>query len=465
MPGIDPRGHDSWCFPMEPSKQSRGGKDLFRERLDAIIDLRHALVRLAGLVPWSDFDEAFGRFYKPTGRPAKATRLMVGLHYLKHTFDLSDEETVARWVENPYWQHFCGFEFFQHALPIDPSLMTRWRGRVGPEEMERVLKATVEVALESKTVKPSSLERVTVDTTVQEKAIAHPTDSRLYLKALESLVRQARKAGIKLRQSHTRLAKKASAKAGRYAHAKQYKRMRRELKRLRTYLGRVYRDVGRKIAGDDEQEARFARLLGLVERLLAQQPKDKNKLYSLHAPEVVCIAKGKAHKRYEFGCKVGIAATNREGLFLAAKAFEDNPYDGHTLQATIDQAEAMSGVAVARAYADKGYKGHDYEGSARVMLSGRKRGLTPTMKRELKRRSAIEPMIGHAKNDGRLGRNYLLGHDGDRINALLAAAGHNLRLTLNKLRLLFARLLATLLETMAKPDTWTRPPGIQESIA
>ena len=234
MPGIDPRGHDSWCFPMEPSKQSRGGKDLFRERLDAIIDLRHALVRLAGLVPWSDFDEAFGRFYKPTGRPAKATRLMVGLHYLKHTFDLSDEETVARWVENPYWQHFCGFEFFQHALPIDPSLMTRWRGRVGPEEMERVLKATVEVALESKTVKPSSLERVTVDTTVQEKAIAHPTDSRLYLKALESLVRQARKAGIKLRQSHTRLAKKASAKAGRYAHAKQYKRMRRELKRLRT---------------------------------------------------------------------------------------------------------------------------------------------------------------------------------------------------------------------------------------
>ncbi|MEE8293549.1 MAG: IS5 family transposase, partial [Kiloniellales bacterium] len=378
---------------------------------------------------------------------------------------LSDEETVARWVENPYWQHFCGFEFFQHALPIDPSLMTRWRGRVGPEEMERVLKATVEVALESKTVKPSSLERVTVDTTVQEKAIAHPTDSRLYLKALESLVRQARKAGIKLRQSHTRLAKKASAKAGRYAHAKQYKRMRRELKRLRTYLGRVYRDVGRKIAGDDEQEARFARLLGLVERLLAQQPKDKNKLYSLHAPEVVCIAKGKAHKRYEFGCKVGIAATNREGLFLAAKAFEDNPYDGHTLQATIDQAEAMSGVAVARAYADKGYKGHDYEGSARVMLSGRKRGLTPTMKRELKRRSAIEPMIGHAKNDGRLGRNYLLGHDGDRINALLAAAGHNLRLILNKLRLLFARLLATLLETLAKPDTWTRPPAIQESIA
>lgn len=450
---------------MEPSKQSRGGKDLFRERLDAIIDLKHPLVRLAGLVPWSDFDAAFGRFYKPLGRPAKPTRLMVGLHYLKHTFDLSDELTVERWVENPYWQYFCGFEFFQHELPIDPSLMTRWRKRIGPEEMDRVLKATVEMALANGTVKSSSLERVTVDTTVQEKAVAHPTDSRLYLKALQALVRQAKRAGLTLRQSHTRLAKKAAAKAGRYAHAKQYRRMRRELKRLRTYLGRVYRDVGRKIAGDGERQARFARLLGLVERLLVQQPKDKNKLYSLHAPEVVCITKGKAHKPYEFGCKVGIAATNREGLFLAASAFEGNPYDGHTLQATLDQAEAMSGVAIQRAYVDKGYKGHDYRGPATVILSGRRRGLTPQMKRELKRRSAIEPMIGHAKNDGRLGRNHLLGHHGDKINALLAAAGHNLRLILNALALLFARILATLRGSAAKPDTWPRVPSIRESIA
>jgi IS5 family transposase len=450
---------------MEPSKQIRGSEDLFRERLDAIIDLKHPLVRLAGLVPWCDFDGAFGRFYKPLGRPAKPTRLMVGLQYLKHTFDLSDEETVERWVENPYWQYFCGFEFFQHMAPIDPSLMTRWRKRIGPEAMDRVLKATVEMALASGTVKPSSLERVTVDTTVQEKAIAHPTDSRLYLKALQALVRQAKKAGITLRQSHTRLAKKAAAKAGRYAHAKQYRRMRRELKRLRTYLGRVYRDVGRKIAGDGERQARFARLLGLVERLLAQQPKDKNKLYSLHAPEVVCIAKGKPHKPYEFGCKVGIAATNREGLFLAARAFAGNPYDGHTLQATLDQAEAMSGIAIERAYVDKGYRGHDYRGSAQVMLSGRRQGLTPQMKRELRRRSAIEPMIGHAKNDGRLGRNHLLGHDGDTINALLAAAGHNLRLILRTLALLFARILAALLRPMAIPNTSPASHQTANSIA
>lgn len=181
---------------MRPSKQSRRSQDLFRERLDSIIDMGHELVRLSALVPWSDFEERFGRFYKPVGRPAKSTRLMVGLHYLKHVYNLSDEQTVVRWVENPYWQYFCGFEFFQHSLPIDPSLMTRWRKRIGPDELEALLQATVVVGIESKTIKAKSAERVTVDTTVQEKAIAYPTDSQLYLKALQSLVRQAKKAAL-----------------------------------------------------------------------------------------------------------------------------------------------------------------------------------------------------------------------------------------------------------------------------
>jgi IS5 family transposase len=379
---------------------------------------------------------------------------MVGLHYLKHIHDLSDEEVVERWVENPYWQYFCGFEFFQHEPPIDASTMTRWRKRIGPEGMEEVLRATVEAALRAGAAKPSSLERVSVDTTVQPKAIAHPTDSRLYLRALQTLVRQAKRHGIVLRQSYTRLAKRASIKAGRYAHARQFRRMRRELKRLRTFLGRVYRDVGRKIAGDEVLEARFARLLGLVERLLAQKPKDKNKLYALHAPEVVCISKGKARTPSEFGCKVGIAATNREGLVVAAKAFEGNPYDGHTLAATVVQATALSGVEPERVYVDKGYRGHDYKGAASVMIAGRRRGLTPTMKRELKRRSSIEANIGHMKNEGRLDRNWLLGHAGDAINALLAAAGHNLRLALNALALLLAWIRASRPSAPAKTDTW-----------
>ena len=421
---------------MRPSKRNKRCGDLFKERLAAIIDMNHSLVRLSGLMPWDEFDAEFGRHYRPLGRPAKPTRLMAGLHFLKHMYDLSDEETVERWVENPYWQSFCGFEFFQHQFPIDPSTMTRWRKRIGPEGMEKLLSATVGVAIESGTIKKSSLERVLVDTTVQPKAIAHPTDSRLYHKALQLLVRQAKRADIILRRSHTRVAKKAALMAGRYAHAKQFKRMRRELKKLKTYLGRVYRDISRKIAGNEGLEHRFSRVLGLVERLLAQTPKDKNKIYSMHAPEVACIAKGKARTPYEFGAKVGIATTNREGLVLAARAFEGNPYDGHTLNDTISQAEKVCGTKAERVYVDRGYRGHDYEGDAKVMISGQKRGLTAQMKRELKRRSAIEATIGHMKTDGRLDRNFLNGKNGDAINALLAAAGHNLRLILNALIIL-----------------------------
>jgi len=443
---------------MRPSRPPSGRSDLFRERLEAIIDPRHALVRLAGLVPWSRFDDAFGRFYRPIGRPAKPTRLMVALHYLKHVHDLSDEEVVARWVENPYWQFFCGFDFFQHEAPIDASTMTRWRKRIGPAGLEEMLKASVGVALDTGVAKPSSLERVSVDTTVQPKAIAHPTDSRLYWKALQILVRQAKRHGIALRQSHTRLAKAAMVRAGRHAHARQFRRMRRALKQLRTYLGRVYRDVGRKIAGNAALEAKFARLLGLVERLMAQQPKDKDKLYALHAPEVVCIAKGKARTPYEFGAKIGIAVTNREGLVLAAKAFTGNPYDGHTLAATLDQARSVSGVAAERIYVDKGYRGHDYAGDGTVMIAGRRRGLSATMRRELRRRSAIEATIGHMKTDGRLDRNFLLGQAGDAINALLAAAGHNLRLVLTALALWLAFLLTAIAKAIAYTNTSTDTP-------
>lgn len=440
---------------MKPKRQNRRDGDLFRERLGAIIDMDHSLVRLSGIVPWSTFDDAFGMHYRPLGRPAKPTRLMVGLHYLKHMADLSDEETVERWVENPYWQYFCGFQFFEHCLPIDPSSMTRWRKRIGPEGMETVLAATVGVAVDAGAVKQSSFERITVDTTVQPKAIAHPTDSGLYLKALRILVRQAKRHGVILRRSHTRVAKRAALMAGRYAHAKQFKRMRAVIRKLKTFLGRVYRDICRRIAGNAALETRFARLLGLVERLLAQQPKDKNKLYALHAPEVACIAKGKARTPYEFGAKVGIATTNREGLVLAATAFSGNPYDGHTLADTVAQAKRMTGIEPERIYADKGYRGHDYDGAASVMLSGHKRGLSPQMKRELKRRSAIEATIGHMKTDGRLDRNFLKGHAGDAINALLAAAGHNMRLILNALAFLLAWILcaARQPEEIAKSDT------------
>jgi transposase, IS5 family len=442
---------------MGPKPTMPSSGDLYRSRLDQILDQRHELFRLAGLIDWDRFDQEFGRFYRPLGRPAKPTRLMVGLSYLQHTFNLSDEAVVQRWIENPYWQWFCGCEYFQHELPCDPSSLTRWRKRLGPDGLETLLAATIQTGLDSGAVRPSSLERISVDTTVQPKAITHPTDAKLYLKALQALVRKAKRHGLQLRQAHTRLAKRAAVQVGRYAHARQMRRMRRELKRLKTYLGRVYRDVARKVAGNVELSIRFAPLLGLTERLLMQERTSKNKLYSLHAPEVVCIAKGKAHRPYEFGSKVAVAATNREGFVLASKSLEGNPYDGHTLRTTMDQVVALSGVEPDRIYVDLGYRGHDYAHKERVFIARQRRGLTPTIKRELRRRSAIEPMIGHMKADGRLGRNHLLGVAGDAINALLVAAGHNLRLILNWLRLCVAWFLAVLMGSCAQSDTSNDP--------
>ena len=442
---------------MGPKPTMPSSGDLYRSCLDQILDHRHELYRLATLIDWHRLDQEFGRFYRPLGRPAKPTRLMVGLSYLQHTFNLSDEAVVQRWTENPYWQWFCGCKYFQHQLPCDPSSLTRWRKRLGPDGLEKLLAATIQAALESGAVQPSSLERISVDTTVQPKAITHPTDAKLYLKALQALVRQARQYGLKLRQAHTRLAKRAAAQVGRYAHARQMRRMRRELKRLKVYLGRVYRDVARKVAGDEGLSRRFAALLSLTERLLVQERTSKNKLYSLHAPEVVCIAKGKAHRPYEFGSKVAVAVTNREGFVLASKALEGNPYDGHTLDATIGQVIAMTGVEPERTYVDRGFRGHDYAKKERVFIAGQRRGLTPTIKRELRRRSAIEPMIGHMKEDGRLGRNHLLGATVDAMNALLVAAGHNLRLILNWLRLFVAWLMAALMGSSAQSDTAHEP--------
>ncbi len=321
--------------PKEPPATTPD--DLFRARLSNIINPRHELVRLAQLIDWRMFETAFGPLYAEVGRPGLPTRLLVGLHLLKHIFNLSDEVVCAGWVENPYYQHFCGFDYFQYELPIDRSSMTRWRERIGPGGMEVLLKATIEAGLDGGVVAPKDLERVTVDTTVQPKAVAHPSDARLYHRGREILVRLAAKHGLGLRQSYARLGKRALRKAGAYLHARQNNRAKREIKRLKTFLGRVSRDIRRKLAGNQALAPHFARALVLVDRLLAQQRHDTRKLYSLHAPEVECLAKGKAHKKYEFGVKVSVAVTNRSGFVLGMMALPGNPYDGHTLQTAAGQ--------------------------------------------------------------------------------------------------------------------------------
>lgn len=433
--------------PIEPDPKPPD--DFFRARLSQQIDRRHALVRLAELLDWRVFEERFGELYHPyVGRPGLPIRLMVGLCYLQHTFGLSDEEVVARWVENPYWQYFCGFDHLQLSLPIDPSSLTRWRQRIGQEEVELLLQETIAAATRAEAIKEQSLERVSVDTTVQPKAIAHPLDSRLYHRGREILVRLAKRRDVPLRQSYARLAKRTLRRASRYAHGRQMKRARREIKRLRTYLGRVFRDLERKLAGRPELAEHFAEPMARVERLLAQQRTDKNKLYALHAPEAACIAKGKAHKKYEFGAKVSVAVTNREGLVVGMQTHAGNPYDGQTLAPALAQVERLTGTTPRRCYVDRGYRGHKIKGETEVIVAGRRRGITPTIRRELRRRSAIEAMIGHMKLDGKLGRNHLKGAVGDAIHALLCGAGHNLRLILRHL----ARLLRALLRLLAALD-------------
>lgn len=416
---------------MKPKPQPRDAFELFQAHFDQILNPQHELIQLACKIDWSRFDVAFADSYsEDMGAPAKAMRLMVGLHYLKYTFSQSDESLVDRWVENPYWQYFCGYTHMQHEYPIHPTSMTKWRNRVGADRLTELLKETIDLAVREKHLPRRDLERVNVDTTVQEKNITYPTDSKLLYKAIVKLVAAARKRGIRLRQSYVRVGKRAAVKASRYAHARQYKRMRRQLRKLRTYVGRLIRDIRRKATQIDDD---LTELFSRTARVRQQQPQDSRKLYSLHEPEVQCISKGKAHKRYEFGQKVAIATTNRSNWMVASQLMANNPYDGHTLAATLATVESVTGVSVTDAYVDKGYRGHDYIGSATVHVAGQHyQGSSRAERRRRRRRSAVEPKIGHLKSDHRMGRCFLAGLRGDAINAVLAAAGANMRKLLRR---------------------------------
>src|SRR6201997_2582463 len=361
---------------MRPrERRETSEQDLFRSRLDQIIDMKHALVKLGQAIDWRFLEERFGAVYtdKP-GQPPLPTRLMAGLAILKHTYDLSDADLCDRWVENPYFQCFCGEEVFQHSLVFDRSSLTRWRQRMGEDKLKALLQESLAVATRTDAMKPSDLARVVIDTTVQPKAVMFPTDAKLLNRARERLVRLAKKLGVSLRQSYARVGKLALIKHQRYAHAHQFKRANRSLRRLKTYLGRVIRDIGRRIDGDPELEEIFAQPLSLSRRVL----------------EVECIGKGKAHRPYEFGIKVSVATTahrSKGGQFVThIAALPGNPYDGHTLATVIPAMEDMIGNTIERLLADAGYRGHnaptDYK--FRIYRSGQKRRLTPQIKRELR---------------------------------------------------------------------------------
>lgn len=441
---------------MRPKKPGTMGEgDLFRARLEQIINLKHELVQLAARIDWDWIDREIAPLYSDKGRPGIETRFVIGLLLLKHIYGLSDEGVCERWVHDPYFQHFTGEEFFQHEFPHERSDLSHWRKRLG-DKLELLLAESLRVAHEAGALRTRDLKRVTVDTTVQPKNITFPTDAKLLHAAVKGLVRLAKKHGVPLRQSYLRIAKHAAMMAGRYAHAKQFKRHHRQLRLLRTRLGRLIRDIRRKIAGRPEIEAAFEWPLACANQIRSQQQRQRGwKLYSFHAPEVECIGKGKASTPYEFGVKTSIVSTNARapgGQFvLHAKALPGNPYDGHTLAVVVDATEKLTGCAIERAYVDKGYRGHRTANPRRVFISGQKRGVFGTIKRELRRRSAIEAVIGHMKTDGHLGRCYLKGRQGDAANAILTAVGYNLRLLLAWLRILLRLFLLALWQAFVTP--------------
>jgi|TARA_B100001079_G_C16368021_1_gene496039 IS5 family transposase len=438
---------------MRPKQQQKARHDdLFRARLDQIINMKHALAVLAEKIDWAWLDSELADCFSDQGRPAEPVRFMLGMLMLKHTYGLSDEQVWDRWVHDPYFQYFTGEEFFQHELVHERSGMSHWRRRIG-DRLDILLAETLRVAHDSGALKKSDLARVTVDTTVQPKNVAFPTDAKLLETAIHQLAKLAKQHGVALRQSYVRLAKRAAMMAGRYAHAKQFKRMNKQIKFLRTRLGRVIRDIRRKIDADAERQVAFAGALSKASQIRRQKPRQRGwKLYSWHAPETECIGKGKARTPYEFGVKVSLTTTNKRckgGQFiLHAKALPGNPYDGHTLKEVIAETEALTGREIERTYVDRGYVGHDAPKPGRVFKSGQKRGVHGQIKKELRRRPAIEPVIGHCKSDGHLGRNFLKGRLGDQINAVMSVVGYNLRLILKWLSNLLRKIIAALYAAM-----------------
>jgi transposase, IS5 family len=472
--------------------------DFFRARLDSMIDLRHPLAVLATRMPWAEIEaslapafahkdragkvldgadlfgataELVGAGVSARGRRRLPIRLMVALLYLKHAFNLSDEELVERWSENVQWQFFSGRAYYEPRLPCDHTQIGRFRRLLGEAGVEQLLKTTIEAAVAMKVIKPAEFERVIVDTTVQEKAIAHPTDSRLLEIARHKVASAAKRMGIAVKQTFAKQGKQLRRKAGGYAHAKQFKRLGRTIRRQRTILGTLMRDVQRGVnrilqagslglAPGQPSAAALAALnlwLERAERIRTQQRHDKHKLYALHAPEVECIGKGKARKPYEFGVKVSLAITHQHGLMVGARSFAGNPYDGHTLAEQLEQTNTLLqdiGVAPTTAVVDLGFRGVD-EACAPVQIihRGKLKSLDKQQRRWLKRRQAIEPAIGHAKSDHRMDRCWLQGASGDALHAVLCAAGFNIRWLL---RAIAAKGLKGLLLALSQWMLWLR---------
>lgn len=393
--------------------------------LDDMLNPHIALYKLANSIPWDVFEKEFLPLYSNKGRTAKPIRLMVGLLLLKQLENLSDEVVVERWVQNPYYQYFCGEKEFQWGFPCDPSDLVYFRKRIGAKGFEKVLEVSIRMhgnkALESE---------VLVDTTVQEKNITFPTDSKLHRKIADQCVKIAKQEGVQLRRSYKRTLPKLTKAQHNRSHPKRRKTANKAAKKLKTIAGVLIRELERKLSIDSLEM--YTPKFQLFNKVLKQKRNDKNKIYSLHEVEVSCIGKGKETKKYEFGQKASITKTRNSGIIVGALSLPNAPYDGHTLPEVLEQVEKLTGKRPKDCTADRGYRGRKTVENTRVHIPGSpSKKATPYEKskqrKRFRKRAGIEPVIGHLKSDFRMGRNFLKGLIGDEINVLMAAAAFNFK--------------------------------------
>lgn len=406
-------------------------RNLFRPVLKEFINPEHPLVVLSGKVPWKQLEKDFSDLYSNTGQPAKPIRLMVGILLLKRMYNLGDETIMDRWIQDPYFQYFCGESEFQWDYPCDPSDLVHFRNRIGTEGVEKLFQLSVEIQKDKFTRKRD----LVVDTTAQEKNVTYPTDAKLYRKIVEKCNKIAKEEGIQLRQSYTRVIKQLLIDQRFAHHPKKRKKATKSKKKMKTIAGRITRDLERKLP--QTILPKYQDEIDLFKRVIVQVKSDKNKVYSLHEPFVACLAKGKAHKKFEFGSKVSFAMLPGSNLIVGVKNFNGNPHDSTTLEDTLNHVKKITGKIFSNAIVDRGYRGKKAIGETKIILPNSPKGKTPYQKRKMRKkcrsRAAIEPIIGHIKTDCRMARNYLKGTVGDEMNAILAATGFNLRLLLKEI--------------------------------
>jgi IS5 family transposase len=417
--------------------------NLFEQRLADQLNPKHPLFRLAEKIPWVALENEFSKHYSHSGRSAHPVRLMVGLLILKQLRNLSDEAVVERWVENGYYQYFCGEAFFQWELPCHPTDLVYFRKRIGEKGVERIL----QISIELHGAKGRERELL-IDSTVQEKNITFPTDTKLYNKIAEQCVSIAKKEGIVLRQTYSRTLKELVLAQRFRNHPKNYKKANKAARKLKTIAGRLVRDLDRKLP--DDALDRYASDFEIFERVLNQKRNSPNKIYSIHEPEVYCIGKGKAHRKYEFGAKASIAVTKNGGIIVGAVSHSKNIHDSKTLVDVISQSTELRGHCPTVAICDRGYRGKSKVGETQILIpkpSGKRATAYQKQqtRKRFRRRAGIEPIIGHLKSDYRLMRNFLKGSVGDSINLMLAAAAFNFKKWMRDVHSFFAAIFVVLM--------------------